>query len=794
MRKIYFFLLLLLWSTASVAQNPYLRTAYKGPDSSVILDYGYGKVLSFKYSGGNFIYYLGDVSTGAITVIPYNKPYDINGFAEIISDHAYAWVTPYGALIAGQTLGSTPNSGLVSLYEWKQGVLTKLADQMYNVHTAGDYAIWLTSPTAGGKLMLRNLATNQQTLVVDSSIQAATVAANGMVVYSTGQYLYTYKNGVNKLIYHLIPSQFPDGPEYIYELETDGERVTFLNYREQDATQVLLYEHDSVTLLLTGGDYGGFSEFSMNITKPIINNGYIGGVNLSWPYYYNTEGRVYTRDRQGTFRDVLNIKTRTDIGYARMAAINARGDIAVRTTSGGNQGTYLVSQDGSYNRKIAGATSWVYYQDTTWLAAIGNTLYTVIKDTLAHHYLKSFSKQVYNDMRNPMPASDFLENYVGPNSGPGQLERIEIVKRPSKGVLLNKNNQPILGNNNIILRADLDTLKYSAPGLPNRRDTIKWRAFDGVNWTETADIYLNLTLPPGTIKPFERNTLAGVPIRFWSSQFKENSSNPLSGIRITKLPTWGKLTVDGRAVFYQESSDLTLAQIDRMIYTPNPNVVGVDTLQWMSFNTVGGYSPNDTPVILRIYPQLNTPPVLRTLESSYSRAAAPDTILIANYPIPQARTDVMVQLDNKQVLPIGPDHTFIISPSLYTTGTHQLKVSFKHKLDSISVVRSFTITNALAPLMVSGDKLRITAETGPLSASPNPFSEQLTVTGLDANKTYILQLFDAQGKAVLTDRSFNQSKKVIELSGNLFIKGIYYLQVQDAGTRELVKTIKLLHL
>jgi len=214
----------------------------------------------------------------------------------------------------------------------------------------------------------------------------------------------------------------------------------------------------------------------------------------------------------------------------------------------------------------------------------------------------------------------------------------------------------------------------------------------------------------------------------------------------------------------------------------------------MSINAVIAYSANDTPVILRIYPQLNTPPILRTLESSYSRAAGPDTILIANYPIPQARTDVMVLLDNSQVLPIAPDHTFIISPSSYTTGTHHLKVSFKHKLDSISITRSFTITNALSPLMVGGDKLLVTQEAGPLSVWPNPFSEQLTVTGLDANKTYILQLFDVQGKTVLTDRSFNQSKKVLELNGNLFIKGIYYLQVQDAGTKEIVKTIKVLHL
>jgi hypothetical protein len=232
-----------------------------------------------------------------------------------------------------------------------------------------------------------------------------------------------------------------------------------------------------------------------------------------------------------------------------------------------------------------------------------------------------------------------------------------------------------------------------------------------------------------------------------------------------------------------------------MYYTPYPNIVGVDTLQWMAYNDTA-LSKNDTPVILRVYPQLNTQPVLRTLKASYSQWGQPENILIANYPRPEAHTDVWVWIDGTQMLPVAADKTFVLSPSMYSAGTHQLKVTFKHKLDSISLIQNFTITGAPAPLMVGAGRHGITADdiTGELTVLPNPFNGQFTVSGLSWDRSYLLRLYDAQGKLVFTDRSFNQSKKVLNAGNYAVTKGGYYLQVYDMQSKTVVKTIKLLRL
>jgi len=357
--------------------------------------------------------------------------------------------------------------------------------------------------------------------------------------------------------------------------------------------------------------------------------------------------------------------------------------------------------------------------------------------------------------------------------------------------LVNKYGQSIYKSNNIILRSDLDTLKYSAPGFPGM-DTIRWRAWDGLTWSNDTMLYITIAPAPDTIKPFERSTLAGTPIRFWGSNFKLNYTGKLAGIRVNRLPAYGKLTIGGKQLFYERSRDVTLAELDSMYYTPNPNIIGTDTLQWMGFNGTE-YTKNDTPAILRIYPILNTPPILRTLESTYSTSAGADTILIANYPAPRWHTDVTVMADNNRVLPIAPNNTFIIAPSTYSAGTHTLKVLFKHKLDSINIQRTFTITSPFAPMMMAAEKYGATQEEGPISAWPNPFSRQFTLSGLSTSGTYILTLVNQQGKTILQQRIVHQNRIVLNLGANAG-NGVYLLKILSENKKDDVKTLKLLHL
>ncbi|KAA2243371.1 T9SS type A sorting domain-containing protein [Chitinophaga agrisoli] len=793
MRNLYPLLLLLLTGMHSYSQNTSLSPRYTTPDSAQILDFRYGKVLTVKQNGATATYRLADIATGNAITVPFTgntAPIPGNPYGYVFR----GWVTPYGALIQAPSSYLGPYT--TPLYEYNQGTVTQLTQVTNSVSTAGDYVLWTSTDSASHGLILRNMASHQQQLIADSVISGSAVAANGLVAYATrgdfsSAHLYRYQNGANTLIDQWeLPYPNPDYPPQFYSISTDGEGIAYLRSPDEIGSRVYVYNHDSVSYVLTQGDYGGYADFPIaSYGAPLINNGYVGGILLSAPYYYNVQGQVYTRDQQGVLRNVLPIQTGSAVGIANMLAISPQGDIAVAAKSGNNYATYIINQDGSAVKKVADESLRAYYEDSTWFVASDRTIYAVNLDTAARHYITPITKQVYTHNRVPITSADFLSHYIGPDSGMGRLEKIQFLSLPKKGLLVAANNQPVYPTNISFNRDMLDSLKYSAFSVPGK-DTIRWRAFDGLKWTNDTSIYVTVLPAPDTITPFERTTLAGKPIRFWSVNFKQHFTGKLAGIRINRLPAYGKLTIGGKQIFYERSRDITLAEIDSMYYTPNPNIIGVDTLQWMAYNGTS-YTPNDTPAILRVFPELNTPPILRTVESSYSQSGAADTILISNYPRAQAYTDVTAVVDNIQALPIAPDHSFVIVPSDLSVGAHQLKVLFKNRLDSISVLKSFTITSPFAPMMVGGELHRpLTAEQG-VQVWPNPFSGQFTISGLDANNNYTLRLYDVQGRLALTERSFNLSRKVVLPGVN---KGMYVLEVYDDKNKKVVKSIQLLKL
>lgn len=800
MGKIYFFLLLLLCSTGSFAQNRFLTPFYTAPDSSQILDYNNQFILSYKQAGDYYTYYVVNISTGTTRIIPYHKGFNRGRNEGLINERPHVWVVPSaGAVIEGEPLDSVTN--LAPLYEWADGVFTKLADSVRHVSVYNLDAAFYSQNGPNSGLVVKHLGLggNQQR-IVDSLIYGVSVSRSGFVTYSTGRYMYSRRLGT-ALIDRLAPSNGDTSQlRYFYSIGSFGYGgAAYLSHREGSPTRVHVYPsdgQDSGRVLFTEGDVDGHSDYSMEITRPFTSEGAIAGINLTSPYRNNTRGDVYTVHPTLGFYNVMHIQTGTSVEFARIAAINNDGDIAVKTIGQGKEALYIISRDGSYNKKVADSTYWTWNFTGSWTTAIGSTLYKIRTDTAVVHYANPISKKGYTRNKTPLVAQDFVRSIGTINTDTSKtysLQFVEIITRPSQGVLLDKNNKPIY-NHTIISRQDLDTLRYSAGNFPVR-DTFSYRAFDSVAWTNVAPIYINIVQAPDTLKPFERNTLEGIPIRFWASQFKQNYVGKLKAIRVNRLPAYGRLTIQGKQVFYERSRDISLEEIDSMYYTPYPNIVGVDTLQWMAYNDTA-LSKNDTPVILRVYPQLNTQPVLRTLKASYSQSGQPETILIANYPRPEAHTDVWVWVDGTQMLPVAADKTFVLSPSMYSAGTHQLKVTFKHKLDSISLIQSFTITGAPAPLMVGAGRHGITADdiAGELTVLPNPFNQQFTISGLSSDRSYLLRLYDAQGKLVFTDRSFNQSKKVLNAGNSAVAKGGYYLQVYDMQSKTVVKTIKLLRL
>jgi len=298
------------------------------------------------------------------------------------------------------------------------------------------------------------------------------------------------------------------------------------------------------------------------------------------------------------------------------------------------------------------------------------------------------------------------------------------------------------------------------------------------------------------VQPFYKTGSMNSSIQFTANDFIQHFSGPAIGagqlekIKITALPTWGRLTVKGKTVFWERSNEITRAELDSMKYTPNPGIVGIDILQWQGSN--GLTYTSDTSVSLTVYPILNTPPILRTLESKYSMAGSPDTILISNYPPVRWHTEVAVLLDGATTVPINPNGCFIIDPGTLSAGLHNLQVTFWHPLDTISISRTFTVT-ASQPLMVMTQQKSGVLSQAHLSISPNPFSQQFTLTGLSPDRAFILSLLNQQGRVVYTQRVVNQGRVAVTVSTPLS-KGLYLLNIYDENSRKLTGTIKLLRL
>jgi hypothetical protein len=439
------------------------------------------------------------------------------------------------------------------------------------------------------------------------------------------------------------------------------------------------------------------------------------------------EGKIYIRDYLNGIRYLQDLQPGTPFAYANVTDIsNQRTDIGVRAAAEGQApAAYLFSYDGRLKKKMVDNATGMYYENNLWYVTDSQHLYVTNIDTVYNYYVNAATKLAYTNTRTPFSLSDFNTPYSGPDTGLGRLQRIQITALPRQGVLADKYNRAIPGNNAVIERADLDSIKYSATRIPGT-DSLRWRAFDGIKWTPDTVMYINVKLNPGIVTPFERTTLAGTPIRFWASNFKQHYSAGLYAIRINDLPKYGDLTIGGKRIYYERSNEVTLAEIDSMYYTAHPNITGVDTIQWMAYNSES-WSFNDTAAIMRIYPVLNTPPILRTLENSYSKTGTPDTILIANYPRPTWHTDTKVIVDNSRILPVDTNKNFILDPALYSTGSHQLKVYFEHPRDSISITRIFTITGGLSSLISHAAKYNTGGNGSLLRVWPNPFDQRFTM-------------------------------------------------------------------
>jgi uncharacterized repeat protein (TIGR01451 family) len=113
--------------------------------------------------------------------------------------------------------------------------------------------------------------------------------------------------------------------------------------------------------------------------------------------------------------------------------------------------------------------------------------------------------------------------------------------------------------------------------------------------------------------------------------------------------------------------------------------------------------------------------------------------------------------------------------------TNEVCTTTATAIDSIKITKNI-LTTSVIDIDNPG-----TAITG----FPNPFSNQLTVTGLMPQKSYNISIYDARGVLINVLRVSNKRSHTIT---TLFPgKGTYWITIKDAGKNRLIGTLKAIH-
>ncbi len=168
-------------------------------------------------------------------------------------------------------------------------------------------------------------------------------------------------------------------------------------------------------------------------------------------------------------------------------------------------------------------------------------------------------------------------------SDPTPLNSVEFVSAPASGTL----TLTIGGNTNdvetgeMIPADELDGLTYSPFANFTGSDSFQWIASDdGSNFTDTpANVNITVSGPP-TVSDIALTLNANSPHTFTAGDFNNVyvGTDPIADVDIDSLPSNGTLTLNGTT--FAAGTDVPIADIGELVYTPTSNFLGIDAFQW----------------------------------------------------------------------------------------------------------------------------------------------------------------------------------------------------------------------
>jgi hypothetical protein len=493
-----------------VETSPYLEEVYAAPDR--IWDVKYGKVLTaktqvYQHSASSFYHVLNDYkiidfTTGSGTAIPYSgvsvgiRTMGIGLPTDQNENRFSSFLTPYGAIIAGNWLFSPDTLNNMSVFDWNNGTLSALntsalSATSFNLKTKGDFAIW--KEQVGGALHYRNLQTKTTTVLQPTGPGRAyfnihnDIAANGNV--AAGE----TRSGTSDVVHYsggsyTTVSDAVDGRSDMYVL-TDGTRSVYRkNMGGSDAAITLFDGTSNVQLsLLSGKD-------PQPVTHYQINNNFVAFVR-SAP---TGQSQIWLRLNNGTERQLTFFS-----GDSELNKLAGDGTVYHSSVVSGLplSGDRLFARDTAGNLKNISSSlvGRVFESNDSVYMVIGRVLYR-IKTSLIPNSIGNFTEEVKKDSSHVFTLNEFSQNFAGD----GVLMFVRIDSLPRHGQLLVDGSIPVT-QGQLLSRELLSRISYKPAAGYIGTDSIEWSGSNGINYTSMSAL-VNLHVVSGILLP----TVSGV--------------------------------------------------------------------------------------------------------------------------------------------------------------------------------------------------------------------------------------------------------------------------------------------
>jgi hypothetical protein len=457
--------------------------------------------------------------------------------------------------------------------------------------------------------------------------------------------------------------------------------------------------------------------------------------------------------------------------------LNDKGDVMV---SRGDSGRYLIRNNGQLTRITTMPAMTAFnqerlgnslYDGTNWYVQIGSKIFKVNLDSVPVNHISDFEKTMKPDSVLRFSKVDFTSHF----SGPGELITVKFTVLPKHGVF--KSGNWAISPNTSFAASSLSELSYTPDSAYTGTDTIRWIASNGLEYTsDTGSVTINVKDSVVVVpQPVVTGLSSSYCIAADSQQVKiANLPVAASGIMVAVvLDSTTVLPVKPDSTFTIRPAALTPGRHNLSV------TFSYDTIQKrlpLSFNVTPAVTPS-LDIMVNVNPiTTDSIPVVITATNVTGGGKQP------LYTFAWDR-DFVHQLQVE-----SNSNTVTVSPTEFELGDNVIYARVRTSDQcyvSQTGIDSITINKTNITAIVDIDN-----PGKPVVVYPNPFREQVSINGLQPSKTYIISLYDIQGKLLLHKRVVNQVKT--EINPPAVNGGVYILRVYDEKAKKLLGAQKLI--